>query len=69
MTLVFFCDFPHLQAFSHKPLRTRTRELRMRLAIGSWLKRACAVSALKFGVIRGSFRFGGKKDHLKIGKV
>ncbi len=36
--------------------------LRMRAKFGSWLKRACAVRSLKFGVIRGSFRFGGKKS-------
>lgn len=35
---------------------------RMRANFRSWLKRACAVRLLKFGVIRGSLRFGGKKS-------
>lgn len=36
--------------------------LRMRATFSSWLKRACAVRSLKFGVIRGSFRFWRKKN-------
>jgi len=39
----------------------------MRDKFGSWLKRACAVRSLKFGVIRGSSRFGGKKPSWKSG--